>query len=273
LPVRRPGRLDPREPEMRCLSRRRGLRPRLQHDQPLLSQVRRHTLRRRHAMTAADRPEPIRSTSPAAGSNRQIGWSWTTARAGTPVGATYNATPEQYEEAVTAAVAPSSGPAGCPRSSGARPCARSAQVSRGDAMRSAGSSPWSRASHPGRADRSRPGILTFRIAPRPSASAASSSRWTSTPPPAAGPGSRAASHRPHRGHQPFNFPLNLAAHKLARHCLGQPDRAQAAVQGPLTMLTVAEIVAEAGLPEGAVSILPMTRELGDRMSRTSASSC
>ncbi len=31
------------------------------------------------------------------------------------------------------------------------------------------------------------------------------------------------------------------------------------------MLTVAEIVAEAGLPEGAVSILPMTRELGDRM--------
>ncbi len=31
------------------------------------------------------------------------------------------------------------------------------------------------------------------------------------------------------------------------------------------MLTVGEIVAEAGLPAGAVSILPMTRELGDRM--------
>jgi glyceraldehyde-3-phosphate dehydrogenase (NADP+) len=31
------------------------------------------------------------------------------------------------------------------------------------------------------------------------------------------------------------------------------------------MLTVAEIIAEAGLPEGSVSILPMTRELGDRM--------
>jgi glyceraldehyde-3-phosphate dehydrogenase (NADP+) len=31
------------------------------------------------------------------------------------------------------------------------------------------------------------------------------------------------------------------------------------------MLTVAEIVAETGLPAGAVSILPMTRELGDRM--------
>ena len=31
------------------------------------------------------------------------------------------------------------------------------------------------------------------------------------------------------------------------------------------MLTVAEIVAETGLPQGAVSILPMSRELGDRM--------
>jgi glyceraldehyde-3-phosphate dehydrogenase (NADP+) len=30
-------------------------------------------------------------------------------------------------------------------------------------------------------------------------------------------------------------------------------------------LTVAEVVAEAGLPEGSVSILPMTRKLGDRM--------
>src|SRR5204863_2590515 len=34
---------------------------------------------------------------------------------------------------------------------------------------------------------------------------------------------------------------------------------------PLTMLTVAEIIDSAGLPDGAVSILPMTRELGDRM--------
>ena len=65
---------------------------------------------------------------------------------------------------------------------------------------------------------------------------------------------------------PFNFPLNLAAHKLspaiAAGCsivLKPPSK------DPLTMLTVGEIVAEAGLPAGAVSILPMTRELGDRM--------
>ena len=65
---------------------------------------------------------------------------------------------------------------------------------------------------------------------------------------------------------PFNFPLNLAAHKLspaiAAGCsvvLKPPSK------DPLTMLTVGEIIAEAGLPEGAVSILPMSRELGDRM--------
>jgi acyl-CoA reductase-like NAD-dependent aldehyde dehydrogenase len=65
---------------------------------------------------------------------------------------------------------------------------------------------------------------------------------------------------------PFNFPLNLAAHKvspaLAAGCsivLKPPSR------DPLTMLAVAEIIDEAGLPEGAVSILPMDRQLGDRL--------
>ena len=65
---------------------------------------------------------------------------------------------------------------------------------------------------------------------------------------------------------PFNFPLNLAAHKIspaiAAGCsivLKPPSR------DPLTMLAVAEIIDEAGLPEGAVSILPMDRSLGDRL--------
>ncbi len=65
---------------------------------------------------------------------------------------------------------------------------------------------------------------------------------------------------------PFNFPLNLAAHKvapaIAAGCsivLKPPSR------DPLTMLTVAEIIDEAGLPPGAVSILPMSRQLGDRL--------
>jgi len=71
---------------------------------------------------------------------------------------------------------------------------------------------------------------------------------------------------PVAGISPFNFPLNLAAHKvapaLAAGCsivLKPPSR------DPLTMLVVAEIIDEAGLPEGAVSVLPMDRTLGDRL--------
>jgi glyceraldehyde-3-phosphate dehydrogenase (NADP+) len=65
---------------------------------------------------------------------------------------------------------------------------------------------------------------------------------------------------------PFNFPLNLAAHKLAPAIAsGNPIVLKPPSKDPLTMLKVAEIVAGSGLPEGSVSILPMTRELGDRM--------
>jgi glyceraldehyde-3-phosphate dehydrogenase (NADP+) len=71
---------------------------------------------------------------------------------------------------------------------------------------------------------------------------------------------------PVAGISPFNFPLNLAAHKvapaIAAGCsivLKPPSR------DPLTMLKVAEIIDDAGLPAGAVSVLPMSRQLGDRM--------
>ncbi len=65
---------------------------------------------------------------------------------------------------------------------------------------------------------------------------------------------------------PFNFPLNLAAHKLAPAIAsGNPIVLKPPSKDPLTMLTVAEIVEAAGVPAGMVSILPMTRELGDRM--------
>jgi acyl-CoA reductase-like NAD-dependent aldehyde dehydrogenase len=68
------------------------------------------------------------------------------------------------------------------------------------------------------------------------------------------------------GITPFNFPLNLAAHKLSPAIAsGNPIVLKPPSKDPLTMLTVAEIVEAAGVPKGAVSILPMTRELGDRM--------
>jgi acyl-CoA reductase-like NAD-dependent aldehyde dehydrogenase len=71
---------------------------------------------------------------------------------------------------------------------------------------------------------------------------------------------------PIAGISPFNFPLNLAAHKLAPAIAsGNPIVLKPPSKDPLTMLTVAEIVEAAGVPQGAVSIMPMTRELGDRM--------
>jgi acyl-CoA reductase-like NAD-dependent aldehyde dehydrogenase len=71
---------------------------------------------------------------------------------------------------------------------------------------------------------------------------------------------------PIAGISPFNFPLNLAAHKVSPALAsGNPIVLKPPSKDPLTMLTVAEIIAEAGVPDGAVSILPMTRELGDRM--------
>jgi glyceraldehyde-3-phosphate dehydrogenase (NADP+) len=68
------------------------------------------------------------------------------------------------------------------------------------------------------------------------------------------------------GISPFNFPLNLAAHKiapaLAAGCsiLLKPPSAD-----PLTMLTVAHIIADAGIPAGAVNVVPTSRSLGDRL--------
>ena len=71
---------------------------------------------------------------------------------------------------------------------------------------------------------------------------------------------------PIAGISPFNFPLNLAAHKVAPAIAsGNPIVLKPPSKDPLTMLTVAEIIEAAGAPAGSVSILPMTRELGDRM--------
>jgi glyceraldehyde-3-phosphate dehydrogenase (NADP+) len=71
---------------------------------------------------------------------------------------------------------------------------------------------------------------------------------------------------PIAGISPFNFPLNLAAHKIAPAIAsGNPIVLKPPSKDPLTMLTVAEIIEAAGAPLGSVSILPMTRELGDRM--------
>jgi acyl-CoA reductase-like NAD-dependent aldehyde dehydrogenase len=65
---------------------------------------------------------------------------------------------------------------------------------------------------------------------------------------------------------PFNFPLNLSAHKLAPAiAAGNPIVLKPATKTPLSALFLASALDEAGVPKGAVSVLPMSRELGDRL--------
>jgi glyceraldehyde-3-phosphate dehydrogenase (NADP+) len=65
---------------------------------------------------------------------------------------------------------------------------------------------------------------------------------------------------------PFNFPLNLSAHKVAPAiAAGNPIVLKPATKTPLSALYLAELLAAAGLPEGAISVLPMPRTVGDRL--------
>lgn len=68
------------------------------------------------------------------------------------------------------------------------------------------------------------------------------------------------------GITPFNFPLNLVAHKLAP-CLaaGNPMVLKPAPQTPLTSLLLAELVLETGLPAGALSVVPCENAVAEQM--------
>ena len=63
---------------------------------------------------------------------------------------------------------------------------------------------------------------------------------------------------------PFNFPLNLAAHKIAPAiAAGCPFVMKPASSTPLGALIMGEVLAETDLPEGAFSILPASRDGAD----------
>jgi acyl-CoA reductase-like NAD-dependent aldehyde dehydrogenase len=63
---------------------------------------------------------------------------------------------------------------------------------------------------------------------------------------------------------PFNFPLNLAAHKVAPAiAAGCPFVLKPASLTPVGALIIGEVLAEAGLPRGAFSILPARRDGAD----------
>jgi acyl-CoA reductase-like NAD-dependent aldehyde dehydrogenase len=202
-----------------------------------------------------DSPEVLEVTNPA--------------RPGEPAGATYHATPEQYEEAVQAAVKAFEVTRTMPA------------YERGAILRNISAGIKDRREELGRilalesgkpirdslveVDRA---TLTFRLG------AEEAERMTGELIPldlmASSKGRVGITRRfpigPIAGISPFNFPLNLAAHKVAPAiAAGNSIVLKPPSKDPLTMLTVAEIIEKSGAPEGAVSILPMSRALGDRM--------
>jgi len=63
---------------------------------------------------------------------------------------------------------------------------------------------------------------------------------------------------------PFNFPLNLAAHKVAPAlAVGCPFVLKPASRTPIGALIIGEVLAETDLPRGAFSILPCHRDGAD----------
>src|SRR2546425_7102135 len=65
---------------------------------------------------------------------------------------------------------------------------------------------------------------------------------------------------------PFNFPLNLVAHKLAPAlAIGSSMVLKPARQTPLEALTLAEIVHEAGAPPGAFNVVNCEPAVGERL--------
>ncbi len=63
---------------------------------------------------------------------------------------------------------------------------------------------------------------------------------------------------------PFNFPLNLTAHKIAPAiAAGCPFVLKPASLTPISALKIAEVLAETDLPKGAFSVLPCQREHAD----------
>jgi len=191
------------------------------------------------------------------------------ARPGEPAGATYSATAEQYEEAVQAAVRAFEVTRKLPAYERGRILR---EISAGIKARreELGALIAAEAGKPirdalGEVDRA---VLTFRLG------AEEAERMTGEMIPLdlmASSKDRVGITRrfpigPIAGISPFNFPLNLAAHKIAPAIAsGNPVVLKPPSKDPLVMLAVGEIIDAAGIPEGMVSILPMSRELGDRM--------
>lgn len=68
------------------------------------------------------------------------------------------------------------------------------------------------------------------------------------------------------GITPFNFPLNLVAHKVAPAlAAGNPILIKPAPQTPLTALLLGEVALEAGLPPGGLNVVPCDNALAEQL--------
>ncbi len=68
------------------------------------------------------------------------------------------------------------------------------------------------------------------------------------------------------GITPFNFPMNLVAHKVAPAiAAGCPMILKPATSTPLSALKLAEILDKTDLPKGAFSVMPMDRTTGNKL--------
>jgi len=68
------------------------------------------------------------------------------------------------------------------------------------------------------------------------------------------------------GITPFNFPLNLVAHKVAPAlAAGNPILIKPAPQTPLTALLLGEVALEAGLPPGGLNVVPCANALAEQL--------
>jgi acyl-CoA reductase-like NAD-dependent aldehyde dehydrogenase len=68
------------------------------------------------------------------------------------------------------------------------------------------------------------------------------------------------------GIAPFNFPMNLAVHKIAPAiAAGNPIVLKPARSTPLSMLELAKIIDKTDLPKGAISIMTTDREAGNML--------
>ncbi|MEO0140990.1 MAG: aldehyde dehydrogenase family protein [candidate division WOR-3 bacterium] len=67
---------------------------------------------------------------------------------------------------------------------------------------------------------------------------------------------------------PFNFPLNLAIHKIAPAiAVGAPVILKPTSSAPITGIMIGELLLEAGIPEPGISVLPTRASLAERMAQ------